>query len=239
MLSDRDILKLMESKDIVIYPFYEDCLAPDGYYVHIMPIVKFYRGYGELNFAGKQEDFEKKHLKKVDLSNSDYKLKIRPQESALVATFEELGVSKRVGGKFIPSMVSRVPLHISEGVLVPGWNESAPGVYTVCLTNLSPSKTICIEASYKKDNKVYWGDQIGRIRFEYPSSDVMKGYDESVYKYPRAREPQAPVSWMRFSELKKRGMPLDPKTAPEGSKLAVDVIESLDAFSEDGKRRKK
>ena len=240
-LSDRDIVKRMESKDITIYPFHEDCLTPIGYQMHLLDVVKFYRGNATIDFEGSQEEFEKKHLRRVELSKHNYELLIRPRESVLVGTFEELGVSRKVGGMFVPSMISRSPLYAQIGVLVPGWNENMAGIYSICLTNLSDEKAIRIKASYKKDNKVHIRDQIGRIVYGSPSSEVLQGYDDAIYAYPHAREPQPPVSWLRYKELKKRPIPLDPKKAPKGSKLVTDIVESLDFFADDnrGKKRRK
>ena len=256
MLSDKDILRYMKSGDIIIYPFKgpkEDgsggggFLGPDGYYVHFMEKVKFYKGKSTIKFDDPPKEFEKKHLEEVNLEDLDYKLTIGAQESVLVATLEEVGVSKKIGGVVIPSLIPRVPLHAPVGVMRPGWNHKTPGVYTICLTNMSFTKPIELKASYIEDSKVHWGDQIACIKYDFVSSEVLKGYDDSIYgMYKTVREPQPPMSGSRFEALRRKPMPL-PDNAPKGSKIKPKVVEDLSIFmkksekldSQPARRRKK
>lgn len=105
MLSDQGIRDRLDTREIVIGGFKEDCLTPVGY---------------DLRVGAKA--FSWKKLCKIDVSDSD-PLRIEPQDTVIIETFESIDLSRRVSGTLhamATHSLRRGLSHISTTV-DPGW----------------------------------------------------------------------------------------------------------------------
>ncbi|MCD6467360.1 MAG: dCTP deaminase [Methanomicrobia archaeon] len=115
ILSDRDILKYMENKDLIIDPFSRDSLQSSGY---------------DLRFGG--EYILNGNRFKEDI------LELPPKKYGILSTLEKIGLKNLIGDIKLRSSFCREGLIGSFGWVDPGWM----GVLSLSVFNSSENPVI-------------------------------------------------------------------------------------------------
>lgn len=190
ILSDKDILKCLESGEIKISPFDKKYLQPASIDLHLDKHFLVF-------------DTQKHHVIDPKLPVDDMMREVtidedgafilHPGEFALGLIFEKTGVSNRFAGRLEgKSSVGRlgVLIHVTAGFLDPGNSLQM----TLELHNVSNLPI-----------KLYYKMPIAQIAFEELSSECLKPYSKEMgSKYVGDTKPRASQMWRNFRPIKQK-----------------------------------
>ncbi len=188
ILSDKDILEALKSKDIQIKPFNKDCMQPASYDLHLdKHFLVFDTNKHAVIDPKKPIDGM---MKEVQI-RGDEPFVLHPGQFALGLIFEETGVSESYVGRLEgKSSVGRMGLliHVTAGFLDPGNKLKM----TLELHNTAELPIL-----------LYYKMPIAQMAFEKMSSPSDKPYgsDKSLNsKYLGDARPKASQMWRNFKK---------------------------------------
>ncbi|OYT43520.1 MAG: dCTP deaminase [Candidatus Aenigmarchaeota archaeon ex4484_56] len=179
ILSDRDLEKLINKKELIIDPFFKKFLGPNCYYCHL--------GYKFLRLSSKKKIIspsDKNTLKNFYKKYSPEKeIIIEPKEFLLAETFEYIGISDKYTIQLLNSS-SLARIGISQaalGFINAGCGSINPIKITLELIN-NTNNYIKLRPTIIKKGFVYWGTEILKIVVVPLSSKPKKPYNEWKFK---------------------------------------------------------
>ncbi|MGK2848767.1 MAG: dCTP deaminase [Minisyncoccota bacterium] len=185
VLSDRDIIKEIKAKEIILKPFHVDYVQPASVDLHLDR--HFLVFDTTKNFVIDPKVMSKNLMKPIVIKDNEAFI-LHPQEFALGLIYEETGVSDKLVGRLEgKSSLGRLGLiiHTTAGYLDPG---------------NSLKMTLELFNAGRLPIKLYHKMPIGQMAFEYLSSPCIKPYGSQGLnsKYFGDKKPEASKMHLNF-----------------------------------------
>jgi dCTP deaminase len=185
ILSDRDILKAVREKQIVITPFKRSNIQPASYDLHLDKYFLVFDTKTNIVIDPKKPIDDM--MKEVVISKTR-PFVLHPGEFALGMIYETTGVSPQIVGRLEgKSSVGRMGLliHVTAGFLDPG---------------NSLKMTLELHNTANMPVLLYYRMPIAQMAFEYVSSPPLRSYGAQGLnnKYVGDRRPRASQMWRNF-----------------------------------------
>jgi dCTP deaminase len=184
ILSDRDIVKRIKDKSLVIKPFKPNMVQPSTVDLTLHPKVLVFNNYqtGLIDVRKKQDI-----SKKVNMGKNGWFV-VHPGEFILGSTVERVSIPKDLAAKLEgKSSLGRLGLivHATAGYVDPGFQ----GDLTLEISNISNLPI-----------KLYAHMKIAQIAFHQMSSEVLSPYGRKKLgsKYQGQKDPTASKIWKDF-----------------------------------------
>lgn len=179
--------ELINSKEIVIDPFYKEFRKPETYPIHIAGN-EFYvymqsRGM-PINPFMDHTEFIRKNGKKMDFRKIDNRYVLRPGVMALLESFEEFGFSNGFTADIMPETSNtRIGIFAAPGVIHGGHGIKKPFKPTIVVYNPTGVMNVELIATYIENNEFVYGPPIAQIRIHKLDEPVDIGYDDMDGSY--------------------------------------------------------
>ncbi len=204
VLPDRDIKKKIDTRSLIIDPFFPDFVGPNLYYCHL----------GNKFLIPRKDvvrvdplSMETKDI--YDAIETDQPIIIKPQEFILAETFEYLGIdSDHVVKLMNSSSLARVGIsHAAVGMINAGCGVKRPVKLTLELINNAPFEVVLTPTTIK-DGLISWGTEVLKIAIMKMDSRPDIAYDEWNHAvYNTDQKPSGPKMKNRFTESKEFYLP--------------------------------
>ncbi len=171
LLTDKEILRAIKDKDIIIDPFNVDYLGPDSLDLTLGNEILVSKNKEKIIDPKNIEDFFEKVI------FDDYFI-LKPGQFILGTTYEKIGLSNKISAQIEGrSTLGRlgIMVHMTAGIIHAGFGAKKPNALTLEIYSVNPNPV-----------KLYKNMKIAQLSFFKLNEEVNKGYDfieNSKYKY--------------------------------------------------------
>ncbi|MCX8205690.1 MAG: dCTP deaminase [Candidatus Micrarchaeota archaeon] len=177
MLSHSDILRHINTGDIIIDPLEPQNIGPDSIDIRLGSKLLVARKTGKIIDPRKDIEME---FDQHDISSGPYAIK--PGDFVLATTIERIGLSNNITGQLEGrSSVGRlgIVVHMTAGLIHAGWGYRQPATLTLELSSVNPNPVY-----------LYEGMKIAQMSFVKLTNPAEIGYDDNVHsKYSNQQGP--------------------------------------------------
>lgn len=189
ILPDNKLVKLINSKRLIIDPFFSGFLGPNTYYCHLGNKFLFPK-----HKTGKFDPLTMESKDFFDELETNELLTMKPQSFLLAETFEFLGIDdEHVVRLMNSSSLARCGIsHAAVGMINAGCGMEKPVKLTLELINSSPFDIILTPTKVQSDGKIVWGTEVLKIAVQTMESKPDRPYDK--WRYAAYNTDQKPSS---------------------------------------------